>query len=515
MMNSKTSLYLKIWQEVAREFDVAQVLAAIFPSVARLLPVEGLWIRQFNLQAATVETVAAFPVANQDHSKNELQIQPLLHWCQPGGLYMGEAGLAERSFPGLTPRGITGLVVAVPLFRETPLGVLVAKIKEDASFTASHEEIFLNLQEPCAVALDKYIHFQELVVLREAAEADNRSLRIRLDRQDISESVIGAETGLKGVVERLALVSPADVPVLIQGETGSGKEVVARHIHARSRRASGPFLRVNCGAIPAELIDSQLFGHERGSFSGADSLRKGWFERADGGTLFLDEIGELSLAAQVRLLRILQDGTFERVGGQRQLRVDVRIVAATHRDLQAMVAASRFREDLWYRIAVFPIAIPPLRDRKEDIPALAAHFALRAGKRLGVASLTPSAEDTALLMSYQWPGNVRELAAVIERATILGNGKRLEVDKALGVSAAPLLVKHSVLQDGYKQPPAGADDEMIPLDAMVKQHIEAALQKTHGRVEGRYGVARLLGINPHTLRAKMRKLQINWKSYRD
>ena len=185
-------------------------------------------------------------------------------------------------------------------------------------------------------------------------------------------------------MEQVQLVAPSDTPVLILGETGSGKEVVARAIHSRSRRASGPFLRINCGAISPDLVDSELFGHERGSFTGAVAERKGWFERADCGTLFLDECGELPLPAQVRLLRVLQDGTFQRVGGERPMHVDVRVVAATHRDLPAMVASGQFREDLWYRIAVFPVRLPPLRERLTDIPALATHFALRAAKRLGL-----------------------------------------------------------------------------------------------------------------------------------
>ena len=192
-------------------------------------------------------------------------------------------------------------------------------------------------------------------------------------------------------MERVELVSKSDVPVLIFGETGSGKEVVARAIHNRSPRAKRPFIRVNCGAIPHELIDSQLFGHEKGAFTGATETRQGWFERADGGTLLLDELGELPLAAQVRLLRILQDGWLDRVGGQRPISVDVRIVAATHRDLPAMVAAGQFREDLWYRLAVFPIVLPPLRERREDIPELARHFAQRAATRFGLYPAEPTA----------------------------------------------------------------------------------------------------------------------------
>ena len=199
----------------------------------------------------------------------------------------------------------------------------------------------------------------------------------------MTDAIVGADAGLREVMERIDQVAPTDVPVLILGETGSGKEVLARAIHQRSRRGAGPVVRVNCGALPPGLIDSELFGHERGSFTGATSVRKGWFERADGGTLFLDEVAELPLDAQVRLLRILQDGTFERVGGHKSLKVDVRIVAATHRDLRAMVSQGTFREDLWYRISVFPVDLPPLRERIEDIPPLAAHFASRAGKRLG------------------------------------------------------------------------------------------------------------------------------------
>src|SRR4029453_8506677 len=200
---------------------------------------------------------------------------------------------------------------------------------------------------------------------------------------------------------------------------GTGKEVVSRAIHTRSTRGAAPFIRVNCGAIPSELVDSQLFGHERGSFTGAADTRKGWFERADGGTLFLDEIGELPLPAQVRLLRVLQDGFIERVGGQQPLKVDVRIVAATHRDLAAMVKNATFREDLWYRINVFPILLPRLAERIEDIPALARHLAQRAANRFGLPFVEPTTADLHALLNYSWPGNIRELGAVMHRAAIL------------------------------------------------------------------------------------------------
>jgi len=332
---------------------------------------------------------------------------------------------------------------------------------------------------------------------------------------DRSEFVIGASAGLEPVMERVQKVAPTDAPVLVLGETGSGKEVIARAIHARSRRASGPVVRVNCGAIPPELVDSELFGHERGAFTGAVGTRKGWFERADGGTLFLDEIGELPRAAQVRLLRVLQESTIERVGGHETLHVDVRIVAATHRHLESMVVDGSFREDLWYRLSVFPIRLPALRERLEDLPALAAHFAEHAGKRLGGPGLTPTAADIELLCGYSWPGNVRELAAVIERAAILGNGKRLELAAALG---GPLVKPPSRPPAAEPPPPAlfGRDEEeIVTLDEATAAHIRRALAARGGRIEGPFGAARLLGINPHTLRARMRKLGIEWSRFRE
>lgn len=333
---------------------------------------------------------------------------------------------------------------------------------------------------------------------------------LRLKRPGLNEAIVGAENGLREVMAAVAQVARSDAPVLILGETGTGKEVVARAVHSHSRRAGGPFLRVNCGAIPPELIDSELFGHERGSFTGASSTRKGWFERADGGTLFLDEIGELPLAAQVRLLRVLQDGSFQRVGGEHTLKVDVRLVAATNRDLRRSVAEGEFREDLWFRIAVFPIPLPPLRERLQDIPAMAAHFSLRAAERLGLPPRMPDASDLALLAAYPWPGNVREFASVIERAAILGDGRRLEVARALGVAPYP-----TPAASMEPSPHPVAEERMASFEDAGRRHIEAALAQSHGRVEGPFGAARRLALNPNTLRSKMRKLGIHARRFRN
>jgi hydrogenase-4 transcriptional activator len=314
------------------------------------------------------------------------------------------------------------------------------------------------------------------------------------------EELIGADAGLRDVMAQVEQVAPTDTPVLLLGETGSGKDVVARSIHRRSSRATGPILRVNCGAIAPGLIDSELFGHERGSFTGAAAQRRGWFERADGGTLFLDEIAELPHAAQVRLLRVLQDGMFERVGGAEALHVDVRVIAATHRDLASQVRAGAFREDLWYRIHVFAIRLPPLRERRADIPTLAAHFAARSGARLGAAHLAVTPADAALLESYDWPGNVRELAAVIERAAILGGGVRLEIARALGIRG--------------ETPVTRSVDAFPTLDDAMRDHIERALVRARGKIEGDGGAARLLGIHANTLRSRMHKLGVQWDRFR-
>jgi hydrogenase-4 transcriptional activator len=322
------------------------------------------------------------------------------------------------------------------------------------------------------------------------------------------ERLIGGDTGLAAVMARARMVSRSSAPVLLFGETGTGKEIIARAIHEHSTFRNGPFRRVNCGAIAPELIDSELFGHEQGAFTGAVTRRKGWFEQADGGTLFLDEVGELALAAQVRLLRVVQDGEVVRVGGERPVHVKVRIVAATHRDLPAMVEARTFREDLYYRLSVFPIVIPPLRDRPSDIRAFAEYFAERAANRFGLRPVPVSDDDVGVLAEYRWPGNVREIAAVMDRAVLIGQGRALNVASALGqgtLTANPPQARVS------ESAPATSIE---PLDVVIRHHIEAALNATHGRVEGPHGAARVLRINPHTLRARMRKLKIDWRGFR-
>lgn len=513
-------LLLDVWREACRHIEIGESCATIASLLQPHLPIGQLLVRRFDWERGCVETVAAglagFASGLSDVRSecSEEQRRAVVAWSGRGDLTRwSETSPEAAEMAALVPPKISGDIVAGALGEPgSPSGVLLVVAADGARFEPCHLDLVRLLLEPFSVAMENDRRLREMAALREAAEADKRSLLTRLGRKAIGDTVVGADSGLRMVMDRVELVARSDVPVLIVGETGTGKELVARLIHNRSPRASGPFIRVNCGAIPSELIDSQLFGHERGAFTGAVEARQGWFERADGGTLLLDEMGELPLAAQVRLLRILQDGWLERVGGHSPIHVDVRIVAATHRDLAAMVAAGEFREDLWYRIAVFPIPLPPLRERKEDIPSLAAHFAERAATRFGLPLVMPSEQDIVLMQGYPWPGNIRELGTVIDRAAILGNGRRLEVATALGAGKVPAIAPPET--DSAKPPEPASSPRILSLDEAMKRHIESALNATHGRVEGPYGAARLLKINPHTLRARMRKLGIDWKHFR-
>jgi transcriptional regulator with GAF, ATPase, and Fis domain len=430
---------IAVWRESCRHDEISDSTQTIAKMLAEHLPLSLVVVRRLNPVQHSLETIAA---ATKSGKAMDTPIQStfapstwkrLLKWMKSGEIWhRSKSSSSTREFELISDE-VPGDILAGPLINTDGLaGVLVFVAEAPHKFAAKHEVMVRQLLEPFSAALEIDRRLHELIALREAAEADRRSLLNRLGRQDVNEAIIGSETGLRHVMERVGLIAQSDVPVLILGETGTGKEVVSRAIHSRSKRGSGPFIRVNCGAIPPELIDSHLFGHEKGSFTGAAEQRKGWFERADGGTLFLDEIGELPLPAQVRLLRVMQDHQVERVGGQQTVHVDVRIVAATHRDLASMAKAGTFREDLWYRINVFPILLPRLRERIEDIPALARHFAERASERFGLPLVQPTHTELQILRSYHWPGNIRELAAVIDRAVLLGHGRSLEVAQSLG-----------------------------------------------------------------------------------
>jgi transcriptional regulator with GAF, ATPase, and Fis domain len=311
------------------------------------------------------------------------------------------------------------------------------------------------------------------------------------------EEIVGTSKALKAVLSRIAKVAPTDSTVLITGETGTGKELIARAVHKRSQRCSRAFVTVNCAAIPRDLIASELFGHEKGAFTGATQRRLGRFELADGGTIFLDEIGELPAETQIALLRVLQEHEFERVGGTESIRTDVRVIAATNRDLEAAIAAGMFRSDLFYRLNVFPIEVPPLRERREDIRLLVEYFIDRYATKAGKSIHGVNKKSLELLQSYPWPGNIRELQNVIERSVIVCDTENFSVDESW-LSRQPLASE-----------PKTRPELPRKLAAQEKEMIEAALRESRGRVSGPSGAAAKLGIPGSTLETKIRSLKIS------
>jgi transcriptional regulator with GAF, ATPase, and Fis domain len=324
-----------------------------------------------------------------------------------------------------------------------------------------------------------------------------------VDCLNSSDRIVGSSRALRQVLQQVAPVASTDATVLITGESGTGKELLAREIHKRSRRSRRPFVKVNCSAIPREMFESEFFGHARGAFTGAISERRGRFQIADGGTIFLDEVADLPLEMQPKLLRVLQEGEYERVGEDDTRKVDVRVIAATNHDLVDQVRARRFRQDLFYRLNVFPLELPPLRSRKDDIPQLAAHTVAMMSTRHRVPPPLLTAEDIECLQRYDWPGNIRELQNAIERAVILSKGARLRLDVALpriaGVPGEPIW-------------PSDAYDDVVLTDRECRERERAnvmrALERCQGRIYGRGGAADLLGINPTTLASRLRALKI-------
>ena len=335
--------------------------------------------------------------------------------------------------------------------------------------------------------------FAEIKLLKERLQAENVYLQQEVAREYNFGEIIGQSNAISHVFSRIEQVAPQDATVLLLGETGTGKGVVARAIHSSSARKDRSMVTVNCTAMPANLIESELFGREKGAFTGANARQIGRFELADHGTIFLDEIGEMPLELQSKLLRVIQDGEFERLGSPRSIKVDVRIIAASNRNLEEEIRNGRFREDLFYRLNVFPITIPPLRQRKDDIPLLVNHFVTKFNKKTGKRIETVSKETLNALQEYHWPGNVRELESVIERAVITSQGTALQVLDRF---------------DAFRKTGDVSGEEVKALAELEQDHILQVLRKTAWRIEGQNGAAVLLGLNPSTLRARMRKFGI-------
>ena len=394
------------------------------------------------------------------------------------------------------------------------IGTIGIGSRQKGQYSEADMELLQEVANQVALAVANMVTYEEIERLKARLEKENVYLQEEIRTDHNFEEITGNSAALLAVLHKVEQVAPTDSTVLIQGETGTGKELIARAIHDRSDRKSRPLVKVNCSAISAGLVESELFGHVKGAFTGALERHVGRFELADGGTIFLDEIGELPLATQVKLLRVLQEREFEPVGSNKPVRVDVRVIAATNRNLQESIQAGTFRSDLFYRLNVFPIEVPPLRERRSDIPQLAMLFLARFAKKFGknIRSIPRATLDR--LTNYSWPGNVRELQNVIERAAILSHSSVLELEADLIPELLP--TDSSSLRDNPAErvePPIVAAAGPTTLEDMERAHILAVLNQTSGVVEGPRGAAKILGLHPNTLRHRIRKLGLKRSAY--
>ena len=381
------------------------------------------------------------------------------------------------------------------------IGMVSTRVLSDEEF-----ELLGIFADQAAMAIKSAYLYRDLARYRDRLEVENAYLQEEIQQERGFEGIIGDSPALRAVLRKVQQVSRVETTVLLTGETGTGKELIARALHEGSPRKERPLIKVNCGAIPQGVVESELFGHEKGAFTGALNRRIGRFELAHNGTLFMDEVGELPLDTQVKLLRVLQEQEFERVGATRPQQVDVRLVAATNRDLDKEVAENRFRSDLYYRLNVFPIRIPPLRERPSDIPLLVRHFLAQFQRKLAKPLKGVTPDSMTWLESYHWPGNVRELQNVLERACVLADSPVVEVSESLG--ARPRAGGAPAATGNGPTAPAG----IIPLEENERIHIRRALAAANGKVHGPAGAAAMLGINPSTLRSRMQKLGITVKT---
>lgn len=370
-------------------------------------------------------------------------------------------------------------------------GNLAIKVYKEDLYSRHHMDLVKKLAVPFSMVLAKVIAESNVITFDPVRLASHRKITF----EESCSAIVGSRGMLKEAVRNAYYVSKYSSAVLLTGETGAGKEVFSNYIHRMSSRRDKPFVKINCATIPETLIDNELFGHERGAFTGADCLKKGRFELAHEGTLFLDEIGEMPLQSQTKMLRALQFGEIERLGGKAPVKVDVRVVAATNRDLVQMVRDGKFREDLYWRLNVFPIRIPPVRERKKDIPLLVEHILKKVCCRLGIKKIPViSEENMQKLVSYSWPGNVREMENVLEREIIISHNKPLSF-KCLDI-------------DGWNSPEETSEESLVELDHVMREHILKVLKSTNWRVSGECGAAEVLGLHPNTLRFRMKKLGI-------
>jgi len=489
---------------ICGSLEIEKALKSCFDFISNTIPLDEIFLHYYHEETGSTRI---FAMADRTEGKPmDLTITWSLEmrkWLEsddfPLNLIVNRAKEHPIFVPGkkVLGKGNSSVILVRLDVEDQWVGAVTLWANSWDRFTDEHLNRFLLLKRPFTIALSNNRQYRELLGLKNIL-ADDKSYLQRELQQALGNEVIGADFGLRVIMEMVRQVAPLRSPVLIRGETGTGKEVIANAIHNLSHRREGPFIKVNCGAIPESLMDSELFGHEKGAFTGALKKTRGRFERADSGTIFLDEIGELSPNAQVRLLRVLQEKTIERVGGSESISLDIRVIAATHRNLEDYVSKGLFREDLYFRLQVFPIPIPPLKERLIDIPALVHHFLAKKTRDLGFSKI-PDIAPGALnrLSNYHWPGNVRELENLVERSFILNPSGPIQFE-TLGYKQ---LMEHSELK-------IVSSDDPLTLGEVNASHIRKVLNMTNGKVGGKNGAAELLGLNPSTLRHKMRKLNI-------
>ena len=499
-------LLLDVTNAVVSHLDLDDVFAAVSASLRRVIPHEHSSVLLYEPETRRFRKhVPRF--AESDTSIQDCASHPE---CakSPAGIAITEkrpvlvneaelAGLAAESHIARRVRDVgVKTVCSVPLLsHERVLGVLNVGSNRANAFSANDVELLGQVGQQIAIAVENALAYRQIEELKEKLNTERLYLEDEIRTERNFDEIIGHSAALKQVLKQVEIVAPTGSTVLIQGETGTGKELVARAIHNLSGRQGRTFVKLNCAAIPTGLLESELFGHEKGAFTGAIAQRIGRFELAHGGTLFLDEVGDIPLELQSKLLRVLQEQEFERLGSTRTIRVDVRVVAATNRDLAAMVADKQFRSDLYYRLNVFPIVNPPLRDRQEDIRPLVHYFTQKFARRMNKPIASIPSEAMTELTRYHWPGNIRELENFIERAVILSRGATLEVPLA-------------ELKQRNRGTPAPSVYHPATLEDAEREHIRQALEAAHWQVGGAAGAAARLGMKRTTLQAKMAKLGI-------
>ena len=516
MPERKAEIILQVAQAIGTQLDMSELLAALKETLAPILHFDAVaivildgdvvrvhWAHVAGLPCTAGETIEAALkrlASSLDVEAVPLTLpvstHPISMIMKTGQPYLASDLAAKIHFDTDQPLIDAGFrsYIDLPLFKQGQLiGTIKFLSKQPGNYSAYQLELLQDIANIVAIAAANALAYEEISSLKQQLQIENQVLQEEIIERSIYEEIVGSSASLQQVVAAIEQVAPTDSTVLITGETGTGKELVAHAIHRRSGRANRALVKVNCAALPVELIASELFGHEKGAFTGAMQQRIGRFEAANGGTIFLDEIAELSGEIQVALLRVLQEKEFERVGGNRTIKTDVRIIAATNKDLRREVSEGRFRMDLFYRLNVFPIRVPPLRERVNDIPVLVDYFTGRLAARTGKKISQIEKRSVEILSRYAWPGNIRELQNVIERCVILTAGEVLRVDPTMLAYEAPLPLMPSVVAEGSSN---------------RRAEIEAALRQTRGKVYGPRGAAAVLGVPGTTLDSQIRSLGI-------